>query len=519
MKTRLLLDNEPLDNLVNGAEKLFKAVSTTMGPRGNNVIFRKDGMRTGVTHDGVTVAKAVKLDDPAEDVGADLLREAAMKLDATTGDGTTTVTVLSFAILKQAAAAIRNGSSPMVLRLGIEEEAKEAIKMVEDTVKKDPTKEDIINVATVASGDKAIGKEVGELVYDAGFNTPVILDFSENEETYSEVIDGFKINKGPASNYLIDGNGIRNEINEPMVIIVDSMLQTKDDVIPILKVMAQVPDDQRKFLLVAKDIRGDALSIVVLNALKGFAKTAVVTVPGYIRNPSLYLQDLAIATGAHVLSPNTGRPVSDISQDDIGSALKVIVELDATTVVKGGANKEELKAHIAKLGETTNSRVDKLNKDRLLTLEQKVISISVGGNNETEATEKHYRYEDAVGAARAALKNGVLPGGGTVLYQVGMVLGDTILGRALREPLRVVYSNAGIVVPQGITSGHGINVMKPEEGIIDLAADGILDPAQSETECIKTAVSIATLLMTSGAMIVDVAEEKKDETQQFPRIS
>jgi len=518
LKTRILTDSEPLDSIQEGAETLYKAVSVTMGPRGNNVIFRKNGKKVGVTHDGVTVAKMVKLNDGAEDVGADLLREAAMKMDATTGDGTTTVTVLAYNILKEAIDEIESGASPMKLRLAIEALEPQILDEINKYTDKNVTKEKLLQIATVAAGSEDIGNTVGEVVFDAGSETPIMLGFSEGTKTYSEVVKGFKISSGPASPYLMEGHGLRQTIENPYIMVVDASIRDKEDILPILSILAQVPQEDRKALLVCSDISGDALSLLVVNNLKGFAEIAVARVPGNVERKAEYLLDVAVSSGANVMSRNTGHSLLTPEIESFGRSKKVIIEPVSTLIVEGEPDPEVLKNHTEDLKDFEESAKSKAAREfassRLKTLEQRVISVFVGGQSETDAEERHYRFEDAIGASQAALRGGVVPGGGTLFYSISEKLGDSIeaniLSRALKAPLEKVLENAGIPLafePAAIKPGIGVNVMRPEKGITDLNEEGILDPAQSEIECIKTAITIAGLLMTSGAMIIDEGED------------
>lgn len=525
VQTKILTDSDPLDSILRGAELLYKAVSTTMGPRGRNVIFRKYGKKVGVTHDGVTVANMVKSNEEAEDVGVDILREAARKLDDTTGDGTTTVTVLAYHVLKQAYTHIKSGESPMKLKLSLDALLPKVIQQIDAVTDKDITEEKLIQIASVAAGDKEIGQSVGSLMFNAGKDTPILLNFSESAITHSEVIDGFKIDSGAASPYLMEGAGVRVEIPNPKVIVVDAKLRNKEDVLPLLKTIANLPEGERDFLLVCSDIAGDALSLMVINRLKGFAQVAVARVPQHIQSHSEYLSDVAVACGAKLLSRNSGNTILDPRLEHFGKAQKVTVEPRETVIIGGHSIKEDLNTRVAQLkdfkenGKTSAAR--KFAQDRLMTLEQKVVAIFVGGQSETEAEERHYRFEDAVGACRATLRGGVVPGGGTLLHTIGYNLVDkgstpaeSILGVALMQPLFKVVENAGIPWDKETKTsiGFGFDVMHPEDGIVDLTKRGIIDPAESEIECVKTAISIAGLLMTSGAMVVDIGEP--DETSQ-----
>ena len=517
IKTDILTDSEPLDAVLNGAEKLYKAVSVTMGPRGRNVVFRKYNKRVGITHDGVTVAKMVKLNDEAEDSAADILREAAVKLDATTGDGTTTVTVLAYHILKEAAEYIKQGESPMALKLALEALQPEIITQIDKHTDKDVTLKKLQQVASVSSGSGEIGEAVGKVMFEAGKDTPILLSFSQTAETTTEVINGFKIDSGAASPYLMEGAGVKLEIPEPKIVVVDAKLRDKDDIMPLLQLFAGMEAGERRFLLVCSDIAGDALSYMVANRLKGFADIAVARVPEHINSHSEYLSDVAVACGAQVLSRNTGNTIKEPKLEHLGSADKVTVEPRETVIVNGhpipedfAIRTEQLK-DFKKTGKTEAAR--KFAQDRLMTLEQKVVAIFVGGQSESDAEERHYRFEDAVGACRAALRGGVVPGGGTLLFNIGVNYNTyndrpetNIMSAALTKPLQTVLGNAGIDVPVGLGIGKGVDVMNPEDGVIDLVERGILDPAESEIECVKTAISIAGLLMTTGAMVVDRGE-------------
>lgn len=516
IQTRILTDGAPLEAVLKGAEKLYKAVSVTMGPRGQNVIFKKLGHKVGVTHDGVTVAKLVQITgDEAENLGAELLREAAMKLDATTGDGTTTVTVLSYHLLKEAAGLISDGESPMVIKLALEALLPQVVEQINAATDKEVTEEKLIQVASVSAGDKAVGEAVGKLMFEAGKDTPVLLSFSDTTETRSEIINGFKIDSGAASPYLTDG--VKTELREPKIIVVDAKLRDRDDVLPILKLTASLPDADRRFLLVCSDIAGDALAYMVANHVKGFAQIAVARVPEHIKAHSEYLADVAIACGAKVISRNSSVSLREPKLEYFGSADKVTVEPRETVIVSGHPIEEDYEAHVSQLKDLEKSAktkdIRKFAQDRLYTLEQKIVGVFVGGQSETEAEERHYRYEDAIGACRAALRGGVVPGGGTLLYSIGADLAQEdgtageILGMALMQPLAKVLQNAGVDSAEGISIGKGVDVMNPQDGVVDLVERGILDPAESEIECVKTAVSIAGLLMTSGALIVDEGEQ------------
>jgi len=527
--TEILTDGDPLDAILAGAEKLYKAVSTTMGPRGGNVIFRKYGRKVGVTHDGVTVAKLVRDDDEAKDVAIDVIREAAMKLDATTGDGTTTVVVLTYHILKEAITQIKQDENPMKLRLALDALQQTILDQINQHTDKDITEKKLIDVASVSSGSKLIGEEVGKIIFQAGADTPIMLGFSDSSTTYSEVIDGFKIDAGAASPYLMQGAGVKLELVEPYVIVVDAKLRDKEDILPILRIIASLPEAERNILLVTSDIAGDAMNYLVMNHLKGFARIACARVPEHIQAHSEYLSDVAVACGANVLSRNSGNTIKEPNLDQFGRADKVTVEPRETVIIGGKRIAEDFEERIASLKDFAESYKTKMGRkfadDRLKTLEQKVVSIFVGGQSETDAEERHYRYEDAVGASRAALRGGIVPGGGSLLGGIASVIERTndnsvasrILVTALTSLRAKIYDNAGILPTQLSGWGEGYDVMHPEDGVIDLVERGIVDPAESEIECVKTAITVAGLLMTSGAMIIDrgAPDEQASTTPNF----
>ncbi len=502
--------------VLRGAEKLYKPVSETLGPRGKNVVFRKKGKRVGITHDGVTVAKMVKSNDDAEDAIIDIMREAALALDSATGDGTTTVTVLTYAVMRALAKLVYMGMSPMAIKRELETLSPKIVEQVRSYVDTEVTEEKLIQVASVSAGDAEVGTLVGKLMFEAGADTPILLNFSQNQDTYSEVISGFKIDSGPASPYLM-GDSIYYEVPNPKIAVIDAKLRDRDDIMPLLETMATYETGERRFLIVCSDVAGDALAYLVANRLKGFADIAVARVPEHIMSHSEYLSDVATACGAKLISRNSSQSLSAPQKEYFGSADKVTVEPRETVIVNAHPVVEDLEAkldQLRKLKETGKTEAARrFAQDRLMALEQKIVAVFVGGKSESDAEERHYRFEDAVGASKAALRGGVVVGGGTLLYAISQ--GDTAtevekaVYDALSIPLKKIYANAGITEEHKISYGFGCDVMHPEEGVIDLRERGILDPAESEIESVKTALTVAGLLLTAGAMIIE--EEDDDE--------
>ena len=508
-----IITDKALDTVYSGVKKLHDAVSVTMGPRGRNVVIRKNGARTAVTHDGVTVARSIKLKDRAEDSAAEILREAASKMEAVTGDGTTTVTVLTHALLDNFRKSKMNPMELIPYLYLMEEEIVSKIK----EEKLEPTRENVVNAATVASGSKEIGESIGNLLFNAGHKTPVVLGFSDMDDTIIEEIDGVKIASGPASPYLADPSGANTEIEAVKVAVIDAKLRDKTEIIPILSLLSGMQPEDRKLLLVVNDISGDALALCVMNKLKGFAEIAVARVPQGIHSASEYLSDIALATGATLLSTNTEASVKQPTMEHFGSASRVIVSPGETLIVGGECSEKDMKKRIEsleKIEATKSGPFKKFAQDRLATLNQKVISIMVGGKSGTEAEEKHYRYDDCIGATKAALRSGVVPGGGTLLAGIAESMGNSKVEKAVKkalwEPLRKVLFNAGItkIKERQFDVGIGVDVLAPNLGIVDLVERGIVDPMESEVECVRTAFGAAALLLSMGAMVIDGEENE-----------
>jgi len=521
LHTEILNDSESLEAILSGAEKLYKPVAASMGPRGRYTLYRQYGRSVGTTNDGVTIAKLVHSNDELEDAVIDYIREGTLKLDTTTGDSTTTVLVLTYHILKEAIASIRAGENPMRLKLAIEALEPEILKAIEDSTDHDVTLEKLIDIATTSAKSKTIGEEVAKIVWEAGIETPILLNFSDSQNTFSEVINGFKVDSGPAAPEFIR-YGVASEITDPYVVVVDAKLRDKEDILPFLRVSAQLPDEKRRMLFVVSDIAGDALQFLIANHTKGFGEIACARVPQAIQSHTEYLSDLALACGANLITRNGSHTIKDVTLEDFGAADKVTVQPTETVIINGKKIEEDFVAHTDALRKMKKEHTTKAGRkfadDRLKMLEQKVISIFVGGQNSKDAEERHYAYEDALGASKAALRGGIVPGGGTLLFCIAIDVlnkgeAGQILAAALRAPLWTVLDNAGISGDEMIVSvGHGFDAMNPDDGVIDLVKRGIVDPAESEIESVKTAINIAGHLLTVGAEIVERMENEQVST-------
>lgn len=526
--TDVSTDEDTLDIILSAVEKLYEPVASTMGPLGKFVLYRQYGRPVGTTNDGVTVSKLVHSDIDTEDAVIDYVRESALKLDDATGDSTTTVLVLTRNIVREAIAVIKKGEDPTRLRLALEALEPSVISQIVESIDTDITLEKLIDIATTSAKDREIGKAVAKTVWKAGTETPIMLGFSDSEETFSEVIDGFKIDSGPASSYFVR-QGVATELIDPYVIVVDAKLRDKEDILPMLRVGATLPETERSLLFVVSDISGDALQFLIANHTKGFAQIACARVPQAIQSHTEYLSDLALICGAKLLSRNGSRTIKDVTLQDFGKAQKVTVQPTETVITNGQRIKEDFDSHVASLKDMKKNHKTKAGRkfadDRLKMLEQKVISIFVGGQNSKDAEKRHYSYEDALGASKAALRSGIVPGGGTLLFTIASFTGKSkagdILYTALRAPLIKVLENAGFDHKKKwyrrsgplslVHTGYGYDATSPESGIVDLVERGIVDPAESEIESIRTAINIAGNLITNGALIV---ERKYDELEQ-----
>lgn len=512
LEVEVIKDDDARSAVMRGAKLLHDAVSVTMGPKGQNVLFKKIERKAGVTHDGVTVANLVESNEPREQVGLEIIREAALKQDSVVGDGTTTVTVLAYALLDAAhKLSQEKGLNPMQIRRELDARLPEVIEALERLVDKEMTEEKLVQVATVASGDKVIGEMVGKEMFKSGGNTPILLNFSDSTETYAETINGFKLDGGPASPYLLEG--VKDEISDVGIFVIDAKLRQRDDVLPLLRTFAEVPQQDRNFLILCRDIAGDALSYLVTNKVKGFANLAVSRVPSEIKDPSTYLKDIAVMVGATVIAPNTAHNLREPSLKYAGAADKVVVSQLETVVVGGKGIQEDVDTYKNTLEKELKDAKTKAERkhyeDRLLQLRQAIVSFYVGGQSESDAEERHYRFEDAVGASKTALRSGIVPGGGTALYFVasnlrGTEVSSQIFNYALAQPAMTILKNAGIEYSTSeLSLNKGYDVLHPEKGVIDLKKAGIVDPAESEIEAVRTATAIAGLLLTAGAVIVD----------------
>ena len=531
MAKKVFYDEDARKRVLAGAEILYNAVKTTMGPKGRNVVIGKSYGSPSVTHDGVTVAKSVDLPEGDDEtlgykVGAELIKQAANKMNDVAGDGTTTVTVLTYHLLNEANKLVAAGHNPMELRKGLEEAATESIAklngLTEDIKSK---KSRVAEVATISAGDKAIGDLIADVIEKVGKDGVVTVEEGQGLSLESEVVEGFTIDRGFVSPYFVT-DAVRMEAvySKPAVLVTDQKITSIQDLLPILEKLAQA--GKKDLVLIAEDVEGEALATLVLNKLKGVFNTVAVKAPAFGDRRKDILTDIAILTGATVISSEQGHTFESVDLSMLGSARKVLVTKDETTIIEGNGNVTEVNARIKQINsqiEQASSEYDKENLEkRRAALSGKVAVIKVGGATETEIEEKKYRVDDAVAAVKAALDEGIVPGGGVTLVNLAseikptgndsLAAGKQLLKNALEQPFRILLSNAGINADEWLPQvkaakqGQGVNVNDPSK-LVDLKAEGIVDPTRVTKESLQNATSIAGTAMTMGALVVDIPEK------------
>ena len=532
MAKKVFYDDDARARVLGGAEALYNAVKVTMGPKGRNVVISKAYGGPTVTHDGVTVAESIELEDNDETlgykVGAELIKQAASKMNKAAGDGTTTVTVLTYNILNEANRLIAAGHNPMELRKGVEAAGAEvlsALAKLSESV--EGKKGRIAEVATISAGDAAIGKLIADVMEKVGANGVVTVEEGQGLEMESEVVEGFTFDKGYISPYMVtDNNRMEAVYKNPAIVITDKKISSVQEFLPILEKLAQA--GKKDVVLIADDIEGEALGVLILNRLKGTFNTVAVKAPAFGDRRKDVLNDIAVLTGATVISEDQGMSFENVELDVIGSARKVIAGKDETTIVEGSGTVADVKnriLHIQTQAKSASSEYDREQLEkRAAALAGKVAVIKVGGGSETEIEEKKFRVDDAVAATKAALAEGIVPGGGVTLINIAksikisgsdsITAGKGILKDALSQPFRQIVANAGLNADallaqvESAKAGQGIDVNKPSKGLIDVKTAGVVDPVAVTRQAISNAVSIAGTAITMGALVVDIPTDE-----------
>lgn len=531
MAKKVFYDDDARNRVLGGAKSLYDAVKVTYGPKGRNVVIAKGFGGPTVTHDGVTVAEGIELPENDDEtlgykVGADLIKQAAKNLNKQAGDGTTTVTVLTYSILKEANRLIAAGHNPMELRKGIEQAGAEIVKELNKLAEPIEGKSDrVAEVATISAGDAEIGKLIAGVIEKVGKDGVVTVEAGQGLELEAEVVEGFSLDKGWVSPFFVTDAGHQEAVYEkPAILITDKKISSVQEFLPMLEKLAQ--SGKKDVVLIADEVEGEALSILVLNKLKGVFNTVAVKAPSFGDRRKDVLRDIAVLTGATVISEDHGLTFENAGLEVLGSARKVIVGKDETTIIEGAGKPSGVKERIAEiksLSENASSEYEKEQFDkRAAALSGKVAVIKVGGATETEIDEKKFRVDDAVAATKAALAEGIVAGGGVTLVNLAgnlkvngadsLSVGRQILKDALKQPFLQIMKNAGLNADALLAQvesgkpGFGVNVMKPEDGLIDVKKAGVIDPARVTKEAVQNAVSIASTAATMGALVVDIPE-------------
>jgi len=542
MAKKVFYDDDARRRVLGGAQILYDAVKTTMGPKGRNVVISKSYGSPTVTHDGVTVAKGVEIADEDDEtlgykVGAELIKQAASKMNDVAGDGTTTVTVLTYHILNEANKLIAAGHNPMLLRKGLEAAVHDVITklngMAEDIAGK---KNRVAEVATISAGDAEIGNLIAAVIDKVGKDGVVTVEEGQGLALESEVVEGFTFDRGFVSPYMVtDAERMEAVYDKPAIVVTDKKVTSIQDILPILEKLVQ--SGKKDLVLIAEDVEGDAMANLILNKLKGTFNCVAVKAPAFGDRRKDILQDIAILTGATVITEDQGHSFETAELDMIGGARKVIVTKDETTIIEGLGEANEIAARMKQISaqaDAASSEYDKENLEkRRAALGGKVAVIKVGGATETEIEEKKFRVDDAVAAVKAALAEGVVPGGGVTLVNLASAIstsatddatiaaGKQLLKSALEQPFRILLANAGINADEWLPlvkkakAGQGVDVNEPSR-LVDLKAAGIIDPARVTKEALLNASSIAGTSMTMGGLVVDVPEKEAPAAGGMP---
>ncbi len=522
-------DAKAREKLKAGVDKLANAVKVTLGPRGRNVILDKKFGSPTVTKDGVSVAKEIELEDHFENMGAQMVKEVASKTSDVAGDGTTTATVLAQAIFREGVKAVTAGINPMAIKRGIDR----AVKVLVDDIKKlsksvASEREKIKQVGTIsANGDVEIGEKIAEAMEKVGNDGVITVEESKTAETTLDVVEGMQFDRGYISPYFVtDADSMEAVLEEPLILIHDKKVSTMKDLLPILEKVAQMG---KPLMIISEDIEGEALATLVVNKLRGTIKVAACKAPGFGDRRKQMLQDIAVLTGGKVISEELGFKLENTVVGDLGSAKKIALDKDNTTIVEGNGNPEDIKARISQIRkqieETTSDYDREKLQERLAKLAGGVAVINVGAATETEMKEKKARVEDALNATRAAVEEGIVAGGGVAYLRVmgsldtikdmtqDEMIGVNIVRRALEEPIRQLAYNAGvegsIVVDKVKKEKDSFGYNAEKDTYEDLIAAGVIDPTKVTRSALENAASISSLLLTTQAVISDKPEDEK----------
>jgi chaperonin GroEL len=537
---QLVFSEEARRHLQRGMDLLATAVVTTLGPKGRNVaVDRKYGSPT-ITHDGVTVAKEIELEDPFENMGAQLLKEAATKTNDIAGDGTTTSTLLAHSIVTEGMKNLAAGFNPMLLKRGIEAATKAVADKIKEQAIEITTKDEIANVASISAQDRNIGELIADVMDKVGKDGVITVEESKGLEFETEYVEGMQFDRGFVSAYFItDPEHMESSIQDAYTLVYDKKITAAQDIVPLLEKLVQI--GKRELLIVAEDVDGEALATLVLNKLRGMLNVVAIKAPGFGDRRKAILQDIAVLTGATVISEETGRKLETAIIADLGRAEKVVATKDDCTIIGGKGDSTQIKGRIEQIRveidkSTSDYDREKL-QERLAKLSGGVAIIRVGAATETELREKKHRVEDALSATRAAVEEGIVPGGGVALINAMSALdkvdvdsddakiGVNIVRKALEFPMKMIAENAGkegAVVLDNVRRAQkekknknvGYNVLS--EDYVDMVKEGVIDPAKVTRGALENAASIAAMILTTEALITDMPEKARPAPPPMP---
>ncbi|NLO93862.1 MAG: chaperonin GroEL [Clostridiaceae bacterium] len=526
MAKDIKFSEEARKSLEIGVNKLADTVKITLGPKGRNVVLDKKFGSPLITNDGVTIAKEIELEDPFENMGAQLVKEVATKTNDVAGDGTTTATLLAQAIIREGLKNVAAGANPMIIKRGIQRAVDAAVEGIKDISQKVKGKEDIARVASVSANDDAVGNLIADAMEKVGNDGVITVEESKTMGTNLEVVEGMQFDRGYLSGYMVtDTDKMEAVLDDPYILLTDKKISNIQDILPLLE---QIVQQGKKLLIIAEDVEGEALATLIVNKLRGTFTCVAVKAPGFGDRRKAMLEDIAILTGGQVITEELGLDIKETTLDQLGRADKIVVQKENTIIVGGSGNEQAIRDRInsikAQIEETSSDFDREKLQERLAKLAGGVAVIEVGAATETEMKEKKLRIEDALAATRAAVEEGIVPGGGiafaNVIPKVEKVLGElsgdektgaSIIAKALEEPIRQIVANAGlegsVIFDKIKNSENGIGYDVLSEKYLNMIEAGIVDPAKVTRSALQNAASIAAMVLTTESLVVDMPEK------------
>ena len=534
MAKEIKFSEDARNEMLHGVDKLANTVKTTMGPKGRNVVLEQSYGTPTITNDGVTIAKSIELENHFENMGAKLVSEVASKTNDIAGDGTTTATVLTQAIVNAGMKNVTAGANPVGVRRGIDKATRAAVEALKKMSHDVKTKDDIAQIASISADNKEVGKLIADAMEKVGNDGVITLEDSRGVDTSVDVVEGMSFDRGYMSQYMVtDNDKMEADLDNPYILITDKKISNIQDILPLLQSVVQ---EGRALLIIADDITGEALPTLVLNKIRGTFNVVAVKVPGFGDRRKAQLQDIAVLTGGTVISDDLGMNLKDATVDQLGQANKVTVTKDSTTIVDGAGAKEAIAERVDQIKQAISKATSDFDKEklqeRLAKLSGGVAVVRVGAATETEMKEKKYRIEDALNATRAAVQEGFVPGGGTALVNVLPALdkveatgdeatGVQIVKAALEAPVRQIAENAGVegsvIVNQLKSEKPGIGYNAADGKFEDMVEAGIVDPTKVTRSALQNAASVSALLLTTEAVVADKPEPKDNQAPAAPQ--